>query len=407
MERFDIQAKATGQAAGEIMVYGYIADSKWDDDDVTAKDFDSALKELGNIKDLHIRVNSYGGSVFAGQAIVSMIDGARAKGVKVTATIEGIGASMGSVIPQAADKLIMASNAMLMIHKPSAVAWGNADDMMDTAEMLDKAESQLIALYMRRFKGTEDELKDMLRGTVDGTWLTADEALELGLCDEVAEPVEMAACAKGYRMNGITVPADVLKGATDKIQIFEKDGGEKEMLFDKETDAKIKALLDEGKAVAVEQSEDGYVVKEVLDGTLEPAGDFLTAEQVTAIAEFGLDGVDDMIAQLKDLQAALDEANAEPDPELVGKAEKYNQIVEDARKEALANGVRAKGEGFDSARYEKMLDSLTYDEVLAQSAEWQTEADEALNAGAKRRSFTPNDRKGNPVATANPADYEV
>lgn len=407
--KFDITAKATGATSGEIMIYGYISDTKWDDDDVTAKDFDSALKELSGVKNLLVRVNSYGGSVFAGLAIVSMIDSAKKAGMNVTARIEGIGASMGSTIPQAANKVIMANNSMMMIHKPSAVAWGNADAMLDTAEMLDKAESQLISLYMRRFKGTEDELKDLLRGNVDGTWLTAEEALELGLCDEVDEPVEMAACASGFRMNGIVVPTAALKNAVDKIQIHETDGGEK-MIYNKETDAKIKAFLDEGKAVTVNKDGDNYTVvgSEVATALLaedailtteqvkDTLGEDATAEQIIDALATASKAAEAAGVSMGDLVAAVKEFSAQ--------ATAFRALVSIEKEEAIKNGVRAKGENFNAERWGKLLDNMDYAEIKAQSKEWADEAEGVFAGCYERRSIVPNDTAPHPT---NPDDYKI
>lgn len=397
--QIEITAKAETATDGEIMIYGNIADRRWYEDDnaFIPKDFDKALKSLGSsLKNLLIRVHSYGGSVFAGQAIVTMIDAARAKGVKVTAKIEGIGASMGSVIPQAADRLIMAENAMMMIHKPSAIAWGNADAMRDTADMLDKAESQLITLYKRRFNDTEDKLKELIKGNVDGTWLTAQEALSYGLCDEVDEPVEMAACAGGYRMNGMVVPTDSLKGAADKIQIHNTDGGEKEMLYNKETDAKILALLNEGKAVAVKKVGDSYEVSEAPEAVLESTSDFLTAEQVKGVTmledasgEIVLGALKDLVDAGIDLTKVADGLATLKAPAVAAKADAYDKMFSNVVAEAIKNGIRAKGDGFATERWTKTLNGFTLDEVQAQSEEWATEAEAALHAGQGRLSRVP------------------
>lgn len=408
-----ITAKADSTTSGEIMIYGNIVDRKWysEDDGVTAKDFDKAIKDLGKgLKDLTVRVNSYGGSVFAGQAIATMMDTARAKGVKITAVIEGIGASMGSVIPQAADKVRMASNAMMMVHKPSAFAWGNADDMQKTIEMLDKAEKTLLGLYMRRFTGTEDELKDLLAAE---TWLTADEALGYGLCDEVDEPVELAACAGGYMVNGINVPAAVLNGAADKIQIFATEkGGEKEMIFDKETDAKILAMIEEGKAVAIEKNESGFVVTEVFQAQLDSTVDFLTAEQVQE--ETGLEdvGPDIVLCALKSLvEAGIDITDVEsglnmlktPDPELVGKAAAYDNFLETVKSEAYKNGVRAMGaDKFKQELWEKTFAHWTLEEIQGQSTSWMEDAEKKFHAGRGRLSQDPGEPAN--IYRANPDD---
>lgn len=413
--KFDITAKATGKTSGEIMIYGYISDTKWDDEDVTAKDFDNALKELGSVKDLLVRVNSYGGSVFAGLAIVSMIDTAKKSGMNVTARIEGIGASMGSVIPQAAGKVVMANNSMMMIHKPSTIAWGNADALLDTAEMLDKAESQLIALYKRRFTGTDDELKELIRGKVDGTWLTADEALAWGLCDEVDEPVEMAACAGGYRMNGIVVPTAALKGAAEKIQIHETDGGEK-MIYNKETDAKIKALLDEGKVIALSKA--GEIIIAPDNSAQMEDNSFLTAEQVqeqTGVENANPDTILGMLGLLAN--SGVTPANADDTLcKLLEKAEKATTLTAKAAErdvwfetlvdEALENGVRAEGNDFDKDWWTTVFKgdeehkSQPMAKVKAQSDKWLAKAEQEFSAGGGRRSKVP----GTANATQAPDD---
>ena len=405
---FEITAKAQTATDGEIMIYGNIADRKWyseDENTFIPKDFDKALKALGSsLKNLFIRVHSYGGSVFAGQAIVTMIDTARKNGVRVTARIDGIGASMGSVIPQAADRLIMAENAMMMIHKPSAMAWGNADSMRNTAEMLDKAESQLVALYMRRFTGTEDELKELIKGKVDGTWLTAEEALAYGLCDEIDEPVEMAACAGGYRVNGMVVSSDALKGAEDKIQIHETNRGEK-MIYNEKTDSEIKALLDAGKAVSVKKEGDSYVVAEVPEAELDTTGEFLTAEQVTEAT--GMESVDGetVVAALAAISKKAEKAGSSfdevvatletleaPNATLTAKAAKYDLLFKNAVQDAIKNGVKANGNDFNSKRWEKILANFTLEEVQAQGEEWLVLAEKTLHAGQGRLSRVPGEK---------------
>jgi len=295
---FEITAKATGKKSGEILVYGVIRDTKYWDEDVTPKDFDKKIKELGEIDDLTIRINSYG-SVFAGNAIVSMLDAKKANGWKVTTVVEGIAASMASVIAQAGDEVVMSENAMMMVHKPSSMAWGNADEMRKAAEMLDKAEKTLIPVYMRHFNGTEDELRQMLR---DETWLNADEALENGLCTKVSTPISVSACAGRYVFNDLMVPAAMLTGATSKIKITNSEGGEKEM-FDEKTLKSIQALLDAGKQVVVSKSEDGFVVGEMIMAQLDGVPDFLTAEQVKSAVDVDLPA-ETIIGALKAVKAA-------------------------------------------------------------------------------------------------------
>ena len=95
-----IQAKADGNGEGELWVYGDITDEKWWDSDVTPAGIRDALSEMGTIGTLNLRINSAGGSVFAGNAIINIIASYKKKSsVKVHAYIEGLAASMGSNIP--------------------------------------------------------------------------------------------------------------------------------------------------------------------------------------------------------------------------------------------------------------------------------------------------------------------
>ena len=209
-----IQAKADGKGEGELWVYGDITDDKWFDSDVTPIGVRDAIKDRGNISVLNIRVNSLGGDVFSGNAIISVIDSYKRKNnVKVHAYIDGIAASMGSNIPMVADYIYAADNALYMLHKPSTFAYGNANDLEKAKQVLDKAEETLINNYMRHFTGTEDELRQLL---ADETWLTAEEALAYGLCDEVIESVKVAASAKSIKYGTVdfardSIPADFIK----------------------------------------------------------------------------------------------------------------------------------------------------------------------------------------------------
>ncbi|PHA29854.1 peptidase S14, partial [Bacillus wiedmannii] len=91
-----------------------------------------------------------------------------------------------SVIAMAGDKIIMPSNTMMMIHQASTFEYGNADLFEKTARDLRKIDSALAASYKKRFVGTDEELKQLLK---DETWLTAEEAVALGLADEIADEI--------------------------------------------------------------------------------------------------------------------------------------------------------------------------------------------------------------------------
>ncbi|WP_415338298.1 head maturation protease, ClpP-related, partial [Clostridium perfringens] len=123
----------------ELRLYGEIVSTEWDkweNEDKCPEDIVSVLNEAGD-RDIDIYINSGGGSVFAGLAIYNMLK--RHKGKKII-HIDGVAASIASVIAMAGDEIIMPSNSFLMIHKPLCGVWGNANDMRKGADTLDQLE---------------------------------------------------------------------------------------------------------------------------------------------------------------------------------------------------------------------------------------------------------------------------
>lgn len=371
---FLISAKAEAdKGIGELLIYGDISDSnEWGEEEIVIpSDVDKALKQLKDCKQINIRINSYGGSVFAGQAIVSMLK--RFKGYK-TVYIDGIAASMGSVIAMAGDKIIMPENATMMIHKPVSMAYGNANDLRHEAEVLDTAEKTLIALYMGRFKGTEDELKKLLN---EETWLTAQEALNYGLCDEIEKPVKIAASAKGIKIGEIEIPQNTkiynkikeLKGECIGMeenpvyaQIKEKFG----VVVDEEDTLetaieKISKAIDDKAKTSVESKSPQDVIA---DFVKEKLGKELKADEILAI---------------------ISEHN-----ELKDKAKEYDNLKASAIEKALKNGIKAKGERFNKDVNEKLLKGLSLAEIEAIADEWEEDAKLALNAGKRVSEYTNN-----------------
>ena len=183
---YEIKNKAE---KAEVWIYEEIGEDFWTGGGITAKNFQ---KELAEIKasqiDLHI--NSPGGLVFDGITIYNLLKNHPAN---VTTYIDGLAASIASVIALAGDKVVMAENALFMIHKASGMVMGTSDDMRDFADKLDKVNSSIATTYIGKTKKDEAEISDLMAAE---TWMTADEALEMGFVDELAGEVDMAACAK-------------------------------------------------------------------------------------------------------------------------------------------------------------------------------------------------------------------
>ncbi|QOS97559.1 Clp protease ClpP [Brevibacterium sp. JNUCC-42] len=180
--------KASNQNKGELYLYGIIENYSWWGDELTPQGFKAELDALGDISELHVYINSDGGDVFAGQAIYSMLKRHKAK---VIVHIDGIAASIATVIAMAGDVIHMPRNANMMIHGPSTYVGGNAAKLRKMADDLDIAKEGMIAAYQEKTGIDRDILLPMLE--VD-TWLTAEKAAELGFADVIDEDKQISAC---------------------------------------------------------------------------------------------------------------------------------------------------------------------------------------------------------------------
>jgi len=170
--KFEIK-NATDESA-DLYMYGYISDDKWYDDDVVPSDIKDFLDQIKDVKNLNIYINSGGGSVWAGMAIYSMLK--RFSGYKAV-FVDGLAASMASVIAFCGDELTIPANAYFMIHKPSTFAFGNADDLLEVAALLDKVEDGLMNVYEEHLaKGVSiDAIKELVEAE---TWFTGKDAAQ-------------------------------------------------------------------------------------------------------------------------------------------------------------------------------------------------------------------------------------
>ena len=153
---------------------------------ITAKSFLQDLKGL-NGKDITLHINSTGGDVFEGQAIYTALKNYTGK---VTAKIEGLAASMATVIALAADTIEMTSNSLFMIHSPMSNVFGNKSQMRKQINALEKVEATMLKVYSKRTGLDEDKISYMLDSE---TWLSADEAKEMGFVDSISGKVEIVA----------------------------------------------------------------------------------------------------------------------------------------------------------------------------------------------------------------------
>lgn len=179
-------AKTKGKR-GEIYIYESIGEGWFGG--ITAKAFADTMKELGKVDALDIYINSPGGNVFDGIAIYNQIK--RFDGEKIVC-IDGIAASIASVIAMAGDEIRIADNGMMMIHDPWGLAIGTADEMRKTADSLDKVAGTILDTYVARTKGNRDEIADWMNVE---TWMNAAEAVERGFADTKTEEKKLEASA--------------------------------------------------------------------------------------------------------------------------------------------------------------------------------------------------------------------
>ena len=186
-----IKIKNAGVNSAELYFYGDIVSdswSAWTDEDQYPDNIKNLLKEHEG-KNLDIYINSGGGSVFAGIAIYNILK--RHSGYK-TVHVDGIAASIASVIALAGDRVIIPKNAFLMIHKPWSHCTGNANDYRKEAEVLDTVEQSILNIYEEHLlEGvSRDTIAEMIN---EETWLTGEQAAAY-FDIEVSDEIQIAAC---------------------------------------------------------------------------------------------------------------------------------------------------------------------------------------------------------------------
>ncbi|MDN3244154.1 head maturation protease, ClpP-related [Streptomyces sp. ZSW22] len=143
----------------------------------TADDLIAELKGISSPR-MRVRINSPGGSVFEGIAIANAL---RAHPASVTVQVDSVAASIASVIAMAGDRIEMAPNSMMMIHDASGMAWGNAREMEEMAELLDLISDNIADAYAARAGGTREQWRERMRAE---TWYLPEDAVDNGLADE-------------------------------------------------------------------------------------------------------------------------------------------------------------------------------------------------------------------------------
>lgn len=195
-----IKARISAQAGvTRVDVYDDIGEGGWFSEGLTAKSFANQLAGLSGPLEVHI--NSGGGDVWDGISIKNAIE---THNGPVTTIVDGIAASIASVIAQAGSDRVMMPGSMLMIHEAFTYAAGNSAELAKTAATLDEVSANLAAIYARAAGGTAEQWRAAMK---EETWYTAEQAVEAGLADRTGDGE--AALPVGFDMAAFGVPGRI------------------------------------------------------------------------------------------------------------------------------------------------------------------------------------------------------
>lgn len=182
MKKFWEFRNAVASNGTELVIDGVVASETWWGDEVTPEEFRNELRKHSG--DLTVVINSPGGDVFAGLSIYNAL---REHNGTITVRVDGLAASIASIIAMAGDHIAMSPGTQMMIHKPSVLVAGNADDLDKAKSVLEAIEDGMVPIYMARTGLSREKISEMLEAE---TWMSPEQAVELGFADEALAPVE-------------------------------------------------------------------------------------------------------------------------------------------------------------------------------------------------------------------------
>jgi len=188
---YNIKAEASSKSA-DVYIFDEIGTFG-----LTAQSF---IEEIKSYKDtpMSLHINCVGGDVFEGMAIYNVL---KKRTARTTVYIEGLAASMGSVIALAGDEVVMAENSLFMIHNAWGGAMGEATEIRKTAALLDKISGEIADIYTKKTNLPYNRVKEMMD---EETWLSADEAFNLGFIDSISDAIKVAAKYDVSKFKNIT-----------------------------------------------------------------------------------------------------------------------------------------------------------------------------------------------------------
>lgn len=335
--------------SAEIFIYDEIG--LWG---ITADDFRREVSAL-EAKEITLRINSPGGSVFQGITIYNFL---RSLSATIHVKIDGVAASIASVIALAGDTIEMADTAMFMIHNPMGGVFGESEEMRKMADLVDQLKEQVVAIYVARTGKTEKEISDLMDAT---TWMKPALAIELGFVDGTYNSVKIAACfeMEKYGFENVSQYNEI-KNISKPNPKPEPKPGVKPMNLEQlkaEYPALYNQLFDMGKAAGE------AVAVEVID-TARTEGATAERERIQAIEAAAVPGAEKIIAEEK----FKPEATAGSVSQLIlaaareKKIELVNQVKKDSNDldnlENQIDGSGANNSAGDEAEDKAIIDAM-------------------------------------------------
>jgi ATP-dependent protease ClpP protease subunit len=177
---------------GELLLYGVVGDDFWGDG-FTASEVITALAEVGRDTDITVRINSGGGYTDDGIAIYNALQSHRGA---VAVVVDAIAASAASIIAMAGDTITMRAGALMMIHDPAMMTWGNAGDHEKSTEQLNKLADLMADIYAEQTGDDASDIREEMKGEL---WLTGEEAVQRGFATDTESAKAKAVAAFDYR----------------------------------------------------------------------------------------------------------------------------------------------------------------------------------------------------------------
>ena len=200
-----------GESAERVLeLYGTIAEESWFDDEITPKMFRDELF-AGN-GPVTVWINSPGGDCVAASQIYSMLMDYKGS---VTVKIDGVAASAASVIAMAGTTVLMAPTALMMIHNPMTLAFGDHEDMEKAIEMLDEVKESIINAYEIKTGQSRAKLSHLMDAE---TWMNAYKAIELGFADDILKDEKTVEEVPAYAFSGKAAENSLMNKISAKIR---------------------------------------------------------------------------------------------------------------------------------------------------------------------------------------------